>query len=420
MDMTAGRDRSFRMKIVGLMGFYLAYFLSYFIKLSPSIIMPVLQARFNFTSGQTGFISSMYFLPYATMQLFVGPLCRKFGAGPLTGAGMIIGAAGLLIFSNGTTIATLALGRFLLGLGTSPVFIGMIYYMRDCFDGDRYARYYGLGIFVSSIGSIVAAAPLKALLEVVPSETVFISIAVMTFVLGAFMIFIDRRRRVAQESGQNLLASIGKDVRITFTSRMLVAGLMLWLIEAPSLVCYQGLWCTKWTATAFPAHESLSGLSGIAISIGTIIASTIGENWVNAYKKKTGRTLGQTIIRICLLHILATMLLSFSKQADNMPMFCCSMLCDVFFGLTTGSIIVQGGVYVKEHTTAKDNASVMGVYNFIGCISQQLSQWLTGVEIDLLVVTTGLNMAFCLTFSTMAIIFCFLTVISKALMRKRD
>ena len=92
---------------------------------------------------------------------------------------------------------------------------------------------------------------------------------------------------MAQESGQNLLASIGKDVRITFTSRMLVAGLMLWLIEAPSLVCYQGLWCTKWTATAFPAHESLSGLSGIAISIGTIIASTIGENWVNAYKKKT-------------------------------------------------------------------------------------------------------------------------------------
>ena len=418
--MSAGRNSSSRIKMIGLMGFYLAYFLSYFIKLSPSIIMPVLQARFNFTSGQTGFISSMYFLPYATMQLFVGPLCRKFGAGPLTGAGMIIGAAGLLIFSNGTTIATLALGRFLLGLGTSPVFIGMIYYMRDCFEGDRYARYYGFGIFVSSIGSIVAAAPLKALLEVVPSETVFISIAVMTFVLGAFMIFIDRRRRVAQEAGQNLLASIGKDVRITFTSRMLVAGLMLWLIEAPSLVCYQGLWCTKWTATAFPAHESLSGLSGIAISIGTIIASTIGENWVNAYKKKTGRTLGQTIIRICLLHILATMLLSFSKQADNMPMFCCSMLCDVFFGFTTGSIIVQGGVYVKEHTTAKDNASVMGVYNFIGCISQQLSQWLTGVEIDLLVVTTGLNMAFCLTFSTMAIIFCFLTVISKALMRKRD
>ena len=415
-----GRMQSTQRKTVALFGFYFAYFLSYFIKLSPSIIMPVLQARFNFTSGQTGFISSMYFLPYATMQLFVGPLCRKIGAGPLTGTGLIIGAAGLLIFSNGTTIATLAMGRFLLGLGTSPVFIAMIYFMRDSFEGERYARYYGLGIFVSSIGSIVAAAPLKALLEVVPTESVFIVIAIMTFALGAFMILIDRSGRKSQEEQSNIIVTIGNDVRKTFTSRMLVAGLMLWLIEAPSLVCYQGLWCTKWTATAFPTHENLSGLSGIAISIGTIIASTIGENWVNAYKRRTGRTLGQTIIRICVLHIGATMLLSFSKQADTIPMFCFAMLCDVFFGFTTGSIIVQGGVYVKEHTTDKDNASIMGVYNFIGCISQQLSQWLTGVEIDLLVATTGLSMAFCLTFTTMAVIFCVLTILARTLMRGKN
>ncbi|MBO4425241.1 MAG: MFS transporter, partial [Spirochaetales bacterium] len=309
------RSQNSTIKIAALMGFYLSYFLSYFIKLSPSIIMPVLQARYNFTSGQTGFISSMYFLPYATMQLFVGPLCKKFGAGPLTGAGLVIGAAGLLIFSNGTTIATLALGRFLLGLGTSPVFIAMIFFMRDSFEGDRYARYYGFGIFVSSIGSIVAAAPLKALLEVVSTESLFIVIAVLTFALGAFMIIIDRKRKSFQEENSYLFTSIGGNLRITFTSRMLLAGLMLWLIEAPSLVCYQGLWCTKWTATAFPMHESLSGLSGIAISIGTIIASTIGENWVSSYKRKTGRTLGQTIIRICILHVVATMLLSLSKQA---------------------------------------------------------------------------------------------------------
>ena len=413
------RSQNSTIKIAALMGFYLSYFLSYFIKLSPSIIMPVLQAQYNFTSGQTGFISSMYFLPYATMQLFVGPLCKKFGAGPLTGAGLVIGAAGLLIFSNGTTIAILALGRFLLGLGTSPVFIAMIYFMRDSFEGDRYARYYGFGIFVSSIGSIVAAAPLKALLEVVSTESLFIVIAVLTFALGAFMIIIDRKRKSFQEENSNLFTSIGGNLRITFTSRMLLAGLMLWLIEAPSLVCYQGLWCTKWTATAFPMHESLSGLSGIAISIGTIIASTIGENWVSAYKRKTGRTLGQTIIRICILHVVATMLLSLSKQADNIPMFFFSMICDVFFGFTTGSIIVQGGVYVKEHTTAKDNASVMGVYNFIGCLSQQLSQWLTGVEIDLLVVSLGLNMAFCMTFSTMAILFCILTVMARTLMKNK-
>ncbi|MBO7349182.1 MAG: MFS transporter, partial [Spirochaetales bacterium] len=295
-----------------LMGFYLAYFLSYFIKLSPSIIMPVLQMRYNFTSAQTGFISSMYFLPYATMQLFVGTICRKVGAGRFIGLGLIVAACGLVIFSNGTTVATLALGRFLLGLGTSPIFIGMIYFMRDSFESERYAKYYGYGIFVSALGSIVAAAPLKALLEVVPANSMFTAISVMTFALGIFMIAIENRR-TAQPSQDNIFTTITRDVKFTFTTPLLVAGIMLWLIEAPSLVCYQGLWCTRWTSVAFPSLEHLSGLSGIAISIGTILASIWGEDWVIRYRQRTKKTLGQTLIRICILHIAATMLLSVSK-----------------------------------------------------------------------------------------------------------
>ena len=401
------------------MGFYLAYFLSYFIKLSPSIIMPVLQMRYNFSSAQTGFISSMYFLPYATMQLFVGTLCRRMGAGRLIGSGLIIAACGLVIFSNGSTVAVLAAGRFLLGLGTSPIFIGMIYFMRDSFESDRYAKYYGFGIFVSALGSIVAAAPLKALLEVVPAKSMFSAISAMTFALGLFMIVIEGRR-TSQPSQGNIFTTITGDVKFTFTTPLLLAGIMLWLIEAPSLVCYQGLWCTKWTSVAFPSLEHLSGLSGIAISIGTIVASTLGESWVSLYREKTNKTLGQTLVRICILHIAATMLLSVSKQIETSPMFWFSMFCDVLFGFSTGSIIVQGGVFVKEHTTAENNASIMGVYNFIGCLSQQLSQWLTGVEIDLLVATTGLGMAFSLTFSTMALIFTCLTIGSYLIIRKHD
>ena len=402
-----------------LMGFYLAYFLSYFIKLSPSIIMPVLQMRYNFSSAQTGFISSMYFLPYATMQLFVGTFCRRMGAGRLIGSGLIIAACGLVIFSNGSTVAVLAAGRFLLGLGTSPIFIGMIYFMRDSFESERYAKYYGYGIFVSALGSIVAAAPLKALLEVVPANSMFTAISVMTFALGIFMIAIDSRNKALSPQG-NVFATIGRDVKFTFKTPLLVAGIMLWLIEAPSLVSYQGLWCTKWTSVAFPSFESLSGLSGIAISIGTILASLWGESWVNLYRQKTKKTLGQTLIRICILHIAATMLLSVSKQSESNPMFWFSMFCDVLFGFSTGSIIVQGGVFVKEHTTAENNASVMGVYNCIGCLSQQLSQWLTGIEIDLLVATTGLGLAFSLTFSTLALVFTCLTIGAALILRKHD
>ncbi len=421
MDKPMELQKGTGIRVAALIGLYFSYFMSYFIKLSPSIIMPVLQQQYNFTSAQTGFIASMYFLPYATMQFFVGPLCRKLGTGPFVGSGLLISCAGLLVFSNGSTVAALALGRFLLGLGTSPIFIGLVYYMRGSFEPSHYARYYGLGIFISNLGSIFAAAPLKAILKVLPIDDFFLILSIVTACLGLFMIIIDRhsgKKAAAQAEGQHILAGLAKDLKSVVTVPILLAGLLMWLIQAPSLVSYQGLWCTKWTGTAFPSFEHLSGLSGIAISIGSMIASLLGEKLVSSFKKRTGRPLGTMLTRICLLHIGATMLLSISKLQDSALLFVLSMLCDVLFGFTTGCIIVQVGVLVKENTTEEHNASIMGVFNGLGCISQQLAQWITGISIDLFMLRTGANMAFSLTFTWLAVLFGLLTFASYRLQKR--
>jgi len=414
-------EKGMRRSFAALMGLYLSYFLSYFIKLSPSIIMPVLQTRYAFSSAQTGFIASMYFLPYATMQFFVGPLCRRFGAGRLIGIGLAVSAAGILVFSNGSSVAVLAAGRFLLGLGTSPIFIGMLHFMRESFESERYARYYGLGIFISNLGSITAAAPLKSLLQVVSMSDFFLVLAVSTFILGIFMFLIDRRpsSEALTIGGERLLVGIGKSFKLVFITPILLAGLCMWLVEAPSLVCYQGLWCTKWTETAFPSLERLSGLSGIAISIGTMISSLFTEGLVNAYARRSGKVRGRILAEIGIIHVFATILLGISKISDSPALFAFSMACDVFFGFTTGSIIVQGGVLVKENTTAGMNASVMGVYNGIGCLSQQLSQWITGISVDLFILHTTLNNAFFLTFGWLAVLFLVLSLSCIALIRKQ-
>ena len=405
-------------RIVALLGLYLSYFLSYFVKLSPSIIMPILQEKYGFTSGQTGFIASMYFLPYAAMQFFIGTLCRRFGAGKTVGTGLAISAVGLLIFSNGSTVPILAIGRFLLGLGTSPIFIGMLHYMRNAFASERYARYYGLGIFVSGLGSIFAAAPLKAILQVVDAGSFFVSLASLTLCLGVLMFLIDRKPD--DYSGSvGILREIGKDIKLVFTTPVLLGGLCIWLIQAPSLVCYQGLWCTKWTEAAFPNLSRLSGWSGIAISIGSILSSLFCEKLTNLYASHTGKTRGIILSEIGVVQIVATILLGISKLSNTVPMFAFSMACDVIFGFTTGTIIVQSGVHVKENTAAERNAAVMGVFNGIGCTSQQLSQWLTGISVDLFVVRTSLNTAFFLTFGLLAVVFVFLTMSCAILIRKR-
>ena len=398
--------KSANTRLAALLGFYLAYFLSYFIKLSPSIVMPAIQQRYGFTSGQTGFISSMFFIPYAIMQFFVGPLCKRIGAGNLVGTGLAVSGLGLLIFSNGSTVATLAMGRFLLGLGTSPIFIGMIYFMQRSFtESAKYARVYGLGIFVSNLGSIIAAAPLKAVLNVVPMNSLFLGFAVFAVVLGLYIAFADRAFKTESLDTGSSKANLVHAFKLTFTTPVLVSALLLWLIQAPSLVSYQGLWCTKWTATAFPSLEGLSGWSGIAISIGSILSSLFCEKLFRLYSQGTGKTRGKAVLRTCLLHMLATLLLAVSKQNSSAAFFALSMLCDVLFGYTTGAIIVQVGIIVKEHSDPAENASIMGVFNGVGCLTQQLGQWLTGVSIDLFCLVVALNASFSLTFVCLAVVF---------------
>ncbi|MBR2281201.1 MAG: MFS transporter [Spirochaetales bacterium] len=403
--------RSSNARLAALLGFYLAYFLSYFIKLSPSIVMPAIQQRYGFSSGQTGFISSMFFIPYAAMQFFVGPICRRTGAGNLVGTGLAISGLGLLIFSNGSTVATLAIGRFLLGLGTSPIFIGMIYFMQRSFtESAKYARVYGLGIFVSNLGSITAAAPLKAVLNVVPMDSLFLGFAVFALALGVYIAVADRAYRTESPNQGRSDARLAHAFRITFTTPVLVSALLLWLIQAPSLVSYQGLWCTKWTATAFPSLERLSGWSGIAISIGSILSSLYCERLFMLYSSRTGKTRGKAILRTCILHVLATLLLAASKQSSSAVFFGVSMLCDVLFGYTTGAIIVQVGIMVKENSDPQENASIMGVFNGVGCLTQQLGQWLTGVSVDLFCLSFALNASFSLTFICLALVFTLLVL----------
>ncbi len=406
MENRLDRRTSNNARIAALLGFYLAYFLSYFIKMSPNIVMPAIQQRYGFTSGQTGFISSMFFIPYAVMQFFVGPICRRIGAGTLVGSGLAVAGAGLLIFSNGSTVPILALGRFLLGLGTSPIFIGTVYFLQRAYtETGKYAKVYGLAIFVSNIGSITAAAPLKAVLKSVPMNSLFLGFAAFSVILGAYVFITDRTFKTEEIKADGGSANLGRAFRTTFTTPVLVSALLLWLIQAPSLVAYQGLWCTKWTAVAFPSLERFSGYSGIVISVGSILASLFCEKLFGLYSSRTGRSRGNALIRTCILHVVGTLLLGASKQIDSPIFFILSMLCDMLYGYTTSAIIVQVGIIVKENTKASENASIMGVFNGVGSLTQQLGQWLTGVSMDLFCLVVALNASLSLTFTCLAAVF---------------
>lgn len=381
---------------------YAAYFLNYIIKLCPSVVMPQIQAELLLSSSMTGFLSSLYFFPYALMQFFLGSLCRRFSAQRVCASGLAICSVGLLFFGWGGSVYTLAIGRFLLGLGTSPFFIGLIFFLQRFYSGSSYVKVYGYSIFISNIGSALASAPLAYLIQHMGRGTVFSAVSVFAVLVGLSLLVL---LRSDEDKGQpaafaTIFKTVGQSMMMVFSSPLLFCGLLLWFVQSACLMSYQGLWCTKWTSVAFPSFASYASMSGIFISIGIMTSSLFCEKW---RRRKTPRR--KSLYLAVWMSFLSILLTAGTKLLPSIGIaVVLSLLTDVFYGYAGGNIIVQGGAYVRELTRTEDNANIMGVYNGLGCFVQQFSQWLTGLGVDFFLLSTTMKLSFFWTYCLLALL----------------
>lgn len=404
-----------KLQAASVVALFAAYFLGYLIRYSPSVIMPVIQQELNLSSSITGMISSLYLFSYAAQQFFLGPLCKKFTSERVCAVGLVIASAGLILFGIGKNVFLLALGRFLLGLGTGPFFISLLFTLQNNYSGSTYVRVYGYSILVSNFGSIISSTPLSILLNKFGRNAVFTVFSVLAVVLAFVLFVLAKNSAYGQDeaSDQNsILRQLGSDAKQLFTSRLLVGALLIWFIQCMALASYQGLWCVKFTSVAYPAFTNIASLSGVFISLGVMFSSYFCEKW--RLKSRTDNIFLSGIIGVS-----ATLIMVLAQQLPQSPVsLACSLFADFILGYANGNIIVQIGAFVRENTSKDDNANIMGVFNGIGCLVQQGSQWISGVLIDVFGIYCLQKASFSWTYLVFAAVFAVITVSSRILIKK--
>lgn len=351
-----------------------AYFIVVFIKLSPSVVMPQYQVVFGLTDSSVGLLTGFYFFPYAIMQLIAGPLSRRIGPSRVISLGLVISSAGLVVFGFGDSIPLLVLGRLLLGLGTGPVFVAMLFSFQENYDTAGYVRNYSISVFVSNLGSACSSAPLKLLLSCIRFRVFFIGLSLVAFFI-AFMIMVSSDENEGGAENDDIVGEILDSAKDVLWNPKLKSCLLLWMTVSGGILSYQGLWCTKWTALSFPVFESLSGLSGTAVSLGIMASSIVGKK-VSAIIEDNSRCVSVS----GWLHVLAVVIVVVSKSVGPSKIWI-SIGCDFLFGLIMGNVCLQVPVLVKQES-ALNNASIMGVLNFFANLFSQLMQSVTGRLVD--------------------------------------
>jgi len=163
------------------------------VQVSPSVMVPQLMSELHISSATLGFMASTYFWSYTIMQIPVGLLYDRFPAKYLLMIAIMLATLGILFFATTHWVSTLALGRFLMGLGSAFAFVGVLMVAARWFSRAYFALLVGIAQLLAAVGAASGEGPLSLLVNSGGWRHASTVLAVAGFVLFLLVMFFLRR-----------------------------------------------------------------------------------------------------------------------------------------------------------------------------------------------------------------------------------
>lgn len=177
-----------------------AYVLSFFQRFAPAGIAQDLAAAFQTSAASLGVLAATYFYVYTLMQVPTGILVDTLGPRRILLLGGMVAGGGSLLFGLAPSLEAALVGRTLIGLGVSVVFIAMLKFIAVWYEEQRFASVVGASMLVGNFGSVLAGSPLSWMAQNVGWRGVFLGVGLVSLVL-AMLAWSFVRDRPAQAKG---------------------------------------------------------------------------------------------------------------------------------------------------------------------------------------------------------------------------
>ncbi len=172
----------------------LAYIIVFFHRLAAGVVREDLAAAFGISGTAFGNLASMYFYSYMVMQIPVGMLADSLGSRITVSAGIFLCGAGSLIFGLAPSIGWAYMGRFIVGIGASTVFVCMLKMLSVWYSEKEFATMSGVTTLIGNFGGLIAQTPLALMVGLFTWRTTFAGIGVLSFIIAGVCLFLIRNR----------------------------------------------------------------------------------------------------------------------------------------------------------------------------------------------------------------------------------
>jgi predicted MFS family arabinose efflux permease len=281
LDKVAGpRDMSWRLVAVVLLPFTAAYFMSVTFRMINAVIAPDLVRELELGARDLGFLTATYFLAFASFQMPLGVLLDRYGARRVQACLISVAALGAVLFSLGTDLSTLALGRGLIGLGVSGALMAGYKQISDWFPLEKAPLLYGLFTGLGSLGALVATAPAQAMVDWVGWRGLLAALAGATVMVALSILAIVPERPRANGVPPTLTQQIGG-------FGLIFRDALFWRIAPITIVCFgagtsiQGLWAAPWLSSVAGLDRAAVAdqlfMMAVALAVGSALSGVVAE-----------------------------------------------------------------------------------------------------------------------------------------------
>lgn len=249
--------------------FALGYLVSYLFRTVNAVVAGDLAAAVGADAAALGVLTSAYFLAFAVFQLPLGILLDRFGPRRVEGTLLLVAAAGAAVFAAADDLATLTLGRAVIGLGVSGCLMGAFKQNVLWWPKTRLPLVNGLLLAFGGLGALFATTPVAALLRITDWRGVFLVLAGATLCVALYILLaVPEKPRPGGVRPPRLREQVAGLFDV-YRSRLFWRVAPMSLTIQATFMAYIGLWAGVWLreVDGFSREEVATHLQAIALAM---------------------------------------------------------------------------------------------------------------------------------------------------------
>lgn len=157
---------------------------------APGLITDQLMVDFSVTASTIGFVTSIQFFVYTSLQIPMGFLADRYGPNFFLIIGAALTGVGTIVYSFGTHEFVLIFARILTGIGDATIWVNMVLILSQWFNEKEFTRLIGFAGMTGSLGFLLATVPFSVLIVLLGWREAFLLAGILLCLCSLFLYFV--------------------------------------------------------------------------------------------------------------------------------------------------------------------------------------------------------------------------------------